>query len=33
MINVTKPFLPPKEEYDKYLQGIWQRNWISKRSG
>lgn len=29
MINVTKPFLPPKEEYDKYLQGIWQRNWIT----
>ena len=29
MINVTKPFLPPKEEYDRYLQGIWQRNWIT----
>lgn len=29
MINVTKPFLPPKEEYDKYLQGIWQRNWVT----
>ena len=29
MINVTKPFLPPKEEYDLLLQGIWQRNWIT----
>lgn len=29
MIPVTKPFLPPKEEYDKYLQGIWQRNWLT----
>ena len=29
MIPVTKPFLPsflPKEEYDAYEQGIWQRN-------
>jgi dTDP-4-amino-4,6-dideoxygalactose transaminase len=29
MINVTKPFLPPKEEYDRYLTGIWERNWIT----
>ncbi|HMP98976.1 MAG TPA: DegT/DnrJ/EryC1/StrS family aminotransferase [Cyclobacteriaceae bacterium] len=29
MIPVTKPFLPPKEEYDAYLQGIWQRNWLT----
>jgi dTDP-4-amino-4,6-dideoxygalactose transaminase len=29
MIHVTKPFLPPKEEYDRYLAGIWQRNWIT----
>lgn len=29
MINVTKPFLPPKEDFDKYVQGIWQRNWIT----
>ena len=29
MINVTKPFLPPKEEFDKYIDGIWQRNWIT----
>jgi len=29
MINVTKPFLPPREEYDKYIDGIWQRNWLT----
>jgi dTDP-4-amino-4,6-dideoxygalactose transaminase len=29
MIPVTKPFLPPKEEYDKLLEGIWHRNWLT----
>jgi dTDP-4-amino-4,6-dideoxygalactose transaminase len=29
MIPVTKPFLPPQEEYVQYLNGIWQRNWIT----
>jgi dTDP-4-amino-4,6-dideoxygalactose transaminase len=29
MINITKPFLPPKEEYDHYLQGIWNRVWLT----
>ncbi len=29
MINVTKPFLPPIEEYKKYVEGIWERNWIT----
>jgi dTDP-4-amino-4,6-dideoxygalactose transaminase len=29
MIAVTKPFLPPKEAYEKYLSGIWQRNWLT----
>ena len=29
MIPVTKPFLPPIEEYQKYLTGIWQRNWLT----
>ena len=29
MIPVTKPFLPPKAEYDLYLEGIWQRNWLT----
>lgn len=26
MISVTQPFLPPQEEYEKYLDGIWKRN-------
>lgn len=26
MIQVTKPFLPPREEYEQLLDGIWQRN-------
>ncbi len=29
MIPVTKPFLPPIQEYEKYLQGIWTRNWLT----
>ncbi|WP_159800579.1 DegT/DnrJ/EryC1/StrS aminotransferase family protein [Flavobacterium sp. MK4S-17] len=29
MIPVTKPFLPPIEEYTKYLDGIWQRQWLT----
>jgi len=29
MINVTKSFLPPLEEYSKYLEGIWERNWLT----
>lgn len=29
MINVTKPFLPPYEEYRHYLEGIWERNWLT----
>jgi dTDP-4-amino-4,6-dideoxygalactose transaminase len=29
MINVTKPFLPPREEYDEYLKGIWSREWLT----
>ncbi|MAP80964.1 MAG: aminotransferase DegT [Aequorivita sp.] len=29
MIPVTKPFLPPREEYQKYLDGIWKRNWLT----
>ncbi|HCW08965.1 MAG TPA: aminotransferase DegT [Cytophagales bacterium] len=29
MIPVTKPFLPPQEEYEAYLKGIWQRNWLT----
>lgn len=29
MIPVTRPFLPPKEEYEKYLTDIWQRKWLT----
>ena len=29
MIPVTKPFLPPKEEYLKYIDGIWNRQWLT----
>lgn len=29
MIPVTKPFLPPIEEYQAYLRDIWTRNWLT----
>ena len=29
MIPVTKPFLPPKEEYEKLLEGIWEREFLT----
>ncbi len=29
MINVTKSFLPPLEEYVKYLEKIWDTNWLT----
>lgn len=29
MINVTKPFLPPIHLYNQYIEGIWQRNWVT----
>jgi dTDP-4-amino-4,6-dideoxygalactose transaminase len=29
MINVTKTYLPPLEEYNAYLEGIWERNWVT----
>lgn len=29
MIPVTKPFLPPIEEYQQYLSDIWERNWLT----
>src|SRR5689334_22860900 len=29
MIPVTKPFLPPIQEYEQYLQDIWKRNWLT----
>jgi dTDP-4-amino-4,6-dideoxygalactose transaminase len=29
MIPVTKPFLPPVEEYLSYVRDIWQRQWLT----
>jgi dTDP-4-amino-4,6-dideoxygalactose transaminase len=29
MILVTKPFLPPFEEYHSYLKQVWERNWLT----
>ncbi len=29
MIPVTKPFLPPIEEYESYVRDIWKRNWLT----
>lgn len=29
MILITKPFLPPREDYQQYLQGIWERQWLT----
>lgn len=29
MIPVTKPFLPPQEEYQELLNGIWARQWLT----
>lgn len=29
MIPVTKPFLPPLADYQEYVAGIWERNWLT----
>ena len=29
MIPINRPFLPPLEEYQEYLQAIWERNWLT----
>lgn len=29
MIPVTKPFLPPQDEYKTFLSGIWHRQWLT----
>lgn len=33
MINVTKTFLPPIEEYNTILKEAWDKNWITNRGG
>jgi dTDP-4-amino-4,6-dideoxygalactose transaminase len=29
MIYVTKPFLPPLDEYQQYIKDIWERKWLT----
>lgn len=29
MIPVTKPFLPPRQDFDQYIDGVWNRNWLT----
>lgn len=29
MINVTRTFLPPREEYEKYLDQVWESHWLT----
>lgn len=29
MILITRPFLPPKQDYEAYLSGIWTRQWLT----
>jgi dTDP-4-amino-4,6-dideoxygalactose transaminase len=29
MINISKPFIPELGEYNKYLEGIWERGWLT----
>ena len=29
MIPITKPFLPPMEEYNEHPKGIWKRQWLT----
>lgn len=31
MINVTKSYLPPIEEYQKYLSKIWESSWLTNQ--
>jgi len=29
VINITKPFLPPKKEFDRLTETVWKRNWLT----
>ncbi len=31
MINVTRTFLPPKEEYERLLARVWETRWVTNR--
>ena len=28
-IPVTKPFLPPRKEFDSYINSIWESQWLT----
>ncbi|WP_420391422.1 DegT/DnrJ/EryC1/StrS family aminotransferase [Acuticoccus sp.] len=29
LLRVTEPYLPPREEYERHLEGIWSRSWVT----
>tara|TARA_R110002051_G_scaffold64139_2_gene116793 strand:+ start:40626 stop:41708 length:1083 start_codon:yes stop_codon:yes gene_type:complete len=31
MIPISKPFLPPRKDYDLLLRGIWKRKWLTNQ--
>jgi dTDP-4-amino-4,6-dideoxygalactose transaminase len=31
MIPIVKPYLPPLDKYQRYLEGIYQRNWLTNK--
>lgn len=31
MINVTKTFLPPLEDYNRIIQRVWDNEWLTNR--
>ena len=31
MIQVTTPFLAPKEEYKAYIDKLWDKNWLANK--
>ena len=31
MIQVSKPFLPPIDDYEKELKNIWKSSWVTNR--
>ena len=29
MINVTQPFLPPYDDFEKLIKQVWERKWLT----
>ena len=29
MIPLNKPFLPPRGKYERYIEEIWKRGWLT----